>query len=294
VRYVALVRPPTLRRIETIIESVGTVIPADDVVGLLSVMRSTADICAVIDPSLITPDDAAAIVRQFGIVPQSIIAYAPVMREAFEASIVLAQGTPTQFVFQGMVNEAAALRQALLLAPDAGLGQALTTALSPYLGVLPQQLRLTLTAMLQAGVGARTATALAAQSAIARRSMDRALEAAGLESTRFLIAAAQVVRVYRAVACSRIPFRRLAAMAGYASQRTLDHHFQTFLGCASGTVRKQPLPVADATRRIVTRLTTRPVSALNNGNGAERHLEQRRRMDDIEVPVSGHNTFAAR
>lgn len=259
-RYVALVGAPTLRRIEAIVGSAGTVLPAHNVTGLLAAMQSTGGICAVIDPSLLTPDGAAAIVRQFAATPQTIVVYAPTIREAFESSIVLAQGTTAQFIFQGMPNEAGALRQALLLAPDAHLGRALTASLAPNLDALPPQLRATVVTMLQTGVGPHSAEVLAAQGGIARRSMDRAFEAAGLESSRFLIAASQVVRVYRAVAYSRIPFKRLAAMAGYVAQRTLDHHFQTFFGCSSAAVRKQPLPLHDVVRSMVTRLTTRPAN----------------------------------
>lgn len=256
-RYVALVGPPALRRIEAIVGSAGTVVPVQDVSGLLASMRSAAGICVVVDPSFLTPSDAAMVVSQFASVPQSIVAYAPTVREAFESSVVLAQGTAAQFVFQGMPNETPALRQALLLAPDIDLGRAVTEALAPNLEALPHQLRVIVTAMLQTGVGPHTADALAAQGGIARRSMDRAFENAGLESSRFLIAAAQVVRVYRAVAGSRLPFRRLAAMAGYAAQRTLDHHFDTFLGCSSRAVRQKPLSVDEVANRIMTRLTAR-------------------------------------
>jgi len=264
VRYVALVRPPALRRIEAIVNTAGTVLPAHTVGELLGTMQSAAGMCAIVDPSLMTPADAAAVVAHFVRTPQAIVAYAPTVREAFESSIVLAQGTTAQFVFQGMPDEAAALRQALLLPPDAQLGRTLATSLAPSLDALPHQLRVTVGTMLQTGIGPRSADALAAQGGIARRSMDRSFEIAGLESSRFFIAAAQIVRVYRAVAFSRLPFRRLAAMAGYAAQRTLDHHFETFLGCSSGAIRKQPLPVDDVAHRLATRLTLREASAALN------------------------------
>jgi hypothetical protein len=220
-------------------------------------MRNQASLCVVIDPSLITPVDAAAIVRQFASAPQAIVVYAPAVREAFESSIILAQGTTAQFVFQGMPNETPALNQALLLAPDAHLGHLLTAALAPHLDALPQQLRVTVTTMLYSGTGPQTAEALAIQGGVARRSMDRAFEIAGLESSRFLIAAARIVRVYRAVASSRLPFRRVAAMAGYATQRALDHHFRTFLGGSTDAIRRRPLTLEEVTERLVSRLTTR-------------------------------------
>ena len=256
-QYVVLVGPSMQRRIEGVVGSAGSVVPARDLEGLLAAMRNQDSLCVVIDPSLITPADAAAIVRQFASAPQTIVAYAPAVREAFESSIILAQGTTAQFVFQGMPNETPALNQALLLAPDAHLGHMLTTALAPHLDALPQQLRVTVGTMLYSGVGPQTADALAIQGGIARRSMDRAFEIAGLESSRFLIAAARVVRVYRAVASSRLPFRRVATMAGYATQRALDHHFNTLLGCSTDAIRRRPLTLDEVTECLVSRLTTR-------------------------------------
>lgn len=256
-QYVVLVGPSTQRRIEIIVGSAGSVVPAGDLASLLAAMRNPASLCVVIDPSLISPADATAIVRQFASAPQTIVAYAPTVRAAFESSIILAQGTTAQFVFQGMPNETPALNQALLLAPDAHLGHLVTDALAAHLDALPQQLRVTVRTMLRSGVGPQTADALAIQGGIARRSMDRAFELAGLESSRFLIAAGRIVRVYRAVASSRLPFRRVAAMAGYATQRALDHHFRTFLDAATDAIRRRPLALDDVAARLVSRLTTR-------------------------------------
>lgn len=254
-QYVVLVGPTMQRRIEGVVGSAGSITPVRDLPGLLAAMRNQASLCVVIDPSLITPADATAIVTQFASAPQAIVAYAPAVREAFESSILLAQGTTAQFVFQGMPNETPALSQALLLAPDAHLGHLLTASLAPQLDALPQQLRVTIRTMLHTGVGPLNADALALQGGIARRSMDRALETAGFESSRFLIAAARIVRVYRAVAQSRIPFRRVAGMAGFATQRALDHHFRTFLDRSTDAIRREPLTLDEVTRRLVARLT---------------------------------------
>lgn len=255
-QYVVLAGRAMQRRIEGVVGSAGSVVPARDLAEFLAGMRNPATVCAVVDPSLITPADAAAIVRQFASAPQAIVAYAPAVREAFESSIILAQGTTAQFVFQGMPSETPALNRALLLAPDANLGRMLTTALAPQMAALPPQLRVTVATMLHTGVGPLTADALAAQGGIARRSMDRAFELAGLESSRFLIAASRIVRVHRAVVSSRIPFRRVAAMAGYSTQRSLDHHFRTFLGNSTDAIRREPLSLEETARRILARLRT--------------------------------------
>lgn len=285
VQYVALVGPPALKRVESVVGATGTVVAARNVTELLTAMRSPIGMCAVIDPSLLTPADAAAVVQQFARAPQTIVAFAPNVREAFESSIVLAQGTAAHFVFQGMPNEAPALTQALLLAPDAHLGYAVVEALEPRLAGLPAQLRATVIAMLRTGVGPHTADALALQGGIARRSMDRAFELAGLESSRFIIAAARVVRVYRAVARSRIPFRRVAAMAGYATQRALDHHFRAFLGQTTDAIRKQPLSLEEVTCSIAARLTARS-DASPDSNETHRGLRATHSLGDAEVTTA--------
>lgn len=290
-QYVVLVGPTMQRRIEGVVGSAGSITPVRDLPGLLAAMRNQASLCVVIDPSLITPADATAIVTQFASAPQAIVAYAPAVREAFESSILLAQGTTAQFVFQGMPNETPALSQALLLAPDAHLGHLLTASLAPQLDALPQQLRVTIRTMLHTGVGPLNADALALQGGIARRSMDRALETAGFESSRFLIAAARIVRVYRAVAQSRIPFRRVAGMAGFATQRALDHHFRTFLDRSTDAIRREPLTLDEVTRRLVARLTRQEPSP--KSRTARRARTSKALVADVAGRATSH-TFTGR
>lgn len=253
--YVALVSATTLQRVQVTVGPHGSVTGVSTVDALLRAMRSPHDCCIVVDPTMLGHAGADALVAAFRDVPRSIVVYAPIAREALEPSVALAQQTAAQFVFQGAPNERSALGHALLLAPDAALGVALTTALEPMLLQLPHQLRLTLASMLRTGTGPATGEALAAHAGIARRSMDRALAAARLESSKFLIAAARLVRVYRAIVASRLPFRQIAAMAGYASQRTLDHHCTTFFGHSSAWLRRHPPSVADAVRNLTERVT---------------------------------------
>lgn len=253
--YVALVSATALQRVQVIVGPHGSVSGVSTVDALLRAMRSADDGCIVVDPTMLDRAGTEAIVAAFRDMPRSIVVYAPIAREALEPSVTLAQQTAAQFVFHGAPNERSALGHALLLAPDAALGVALTAALDPLLVQLPHQLRLTLASMLRTGTGPATGEALAAHAGVARRSMDRALAAAGLESSRFLIAAARLVRVYRAIVASRLPFRQIAAMAGYASQRTLDHHCTTFFGHSSARLRRHPPSVAVAVQKLTEHLT---------------------------------------
>lgn len=261
VRYVALTTRQNLQRIQAIVGRLGQVVQVTSASDLLEAMRNPVESCVVVEPALLTPAAASALVQQAMSGSLPVVVYAWMVRESFEASIIIAQGIPAEFVFQGVPDELSALRRALLLAPDAGLGRAVNRALEARLAALPPQLRLTVENLLGGGNGPQTAEELAAQGGIAHRSMDRAFALAGLESSRFVISAAHVIRAYRAVAWSRIPFRAIAAMAGYASQRTLDHHFIAFLGRSSTALRKQPLSMDEVVTRVVQRLTLRASSA---------------------------------
>lgn len=275
-QYLVLATRQNAQRIQAIVGRLGQVVHVASGSDLLHEMRSSFECCVVVEPVLLTAAAAAALVQQATRGSVSVVVYASMVRESFEASIIIAQGAPAEFVFRGLPDELSALRKALLLAPDAGLGRAVIRALESRLAALPPQLHLTVKNLLRGGNGPQTAEELAAQGGIAHRSMDRAFALAGLESSRFVISAAHVVRAYRAIAWSRMPFRAVAAMAGYASQRTLDHHFITFFGQSSTALRKQPLSTDEVARFVVQRLTLRGVP-----------VESQRGVGTRAAPVSG-------
>ena len=108
--------------------------------------------------------------------------------------------------------------------------------------------------MLRSGSGSLSAVGLASRSGVPRRTMDRSVVSAGFKSTRVLIAAAKIVRSYRAITTTRTSFKRIGAALGYASQRTLDQQCLLLLGQSSATLRRTPLPIPEAVDILVSRI----------------------------------------
>lgn len=253
-RYVALIRSAAVRRVRTAIGNAGELSSVPDVCALLDIVRAGCELCIIVDPTLLTCGGAKALAAEIETAPQPVVVYAPALAEALEPSVVLAQRIAAHFVFQDAHDEKSALARALLLMPDESLGGAIIASLEPELGRLPQRLYRTVADMLRTGIGPPTRSALSVRSGISSRSMDRALAFAGIRSSRFLIAAARLVYVYRAIVGSNVPFRVIAGMAGHASQRTLDHHCRVFLGRPSAWLRRNPPAVADAASRMTAGL----------------------------------------
>ncbi len=228
-----------------------------DARDLLARLTTPRDACLVVDPALITPDDVANIASNIAEFPRAIIAYSSVTTAALESAVVLAQSTAARFVFRGTPNERSALERALLFAPDSELGPTLLAILNGSMSRLPTGLRERVATLFRNGDGPASPDALAAASKLSRRSLDRHLAEAGLVTARRLIDAARVTSAYRAITTSRTPLVRVATMLGYKAQRTLDSQLNIILHTTSGKLRVDPLPYAEAARRLARCLTVR-------------------------------------
>jgi AraC-like DNA-binding protein len=238
----------------------GTVDVLLDVRELMLELAAPHDECLVIDPAIISVEHAEAIVVSLIKFPRALVAFASVSLAALESSVILAQRTAASFVFRGTPNERSALERALLLAPDSALGLALLALIETRLMRLPSGLRERLSLMLRNGDGPNSPDALAAASALGRRSLDRYLEEAGFGSARRVIEAARVTAAYRALTTSRTPLVHVASVLGYKSQRTLDSQLSLLLGTTCAKLRSDPISCAEAAERLAQRLTTREPS----------------------------------
>jgi AraC-like DNA-binding protein len=228
-----------------------------DVRELLVELASPRDECLILDPALFTPAVAETIAANLTEFPRAVVAFSSVTTSALESSVILAQRTAARFVFRGTPNERSALERALVLTPDSTLGTALLAALDSNIKRLPSVLRDRLVSLVRAGDGPYSPDALAAATALARRSLDRYLTDAGLASAHKIIVAARVTSAYRAITTSRTPLGHIAAMLGYKSQRTMDAQLMALLDTTSSRLRAGPLPVTEAVNRLTQRLILR-------------------------------------
>jgi hypothetical protein len=219
-----------------------------------ALMRSQIDTCVIVDPVLLSAEEARSLATSATSLLRPIVVYTTLTPEAIPSAVILASQTKAQFVFQGTPDERSALVHALLTIPAPEFGSALITAISPQLWRLPPRLRSVATAMLRTGLYPPDSVGLALTSGLPRRTMDRAVINAGFRSTRLLIAAAKLIRTYRAITDSNSSLRRIAIATGYASQRTLDQQCSKLLGTNCATLRRIPLSIPSAVDILVSRL----------------------------------------
>lgn len=255
-RYVTLLGPVAVQRVHLALQGFSAPVPLRNAAGLISELRNSSELCVVLDPALLTLTDAQEIVGLIVRFPLSVVVYTSVTKEAMELAVLFARRTSAEFIFAGSTDERAGLARALLLTPDVKLAEGLVNALQDHIAVLPVQLRDEVTGMLKTGGGPPTPDALARQSALPRRTMDRWLARAGFTSGRLLVASARVMGAYSAITSSKIPFRRIAAMIGYPTQRALDTKLRALFDRSSASLRAYPPDRAKAIILVAEHLTT--------------------------------------
>ena len=256
-RYAVLLSPQAIARVHTALAGHGSVDVLLDARELLAELASARDECLVVDPAMITPAAAEIVAARLAESQRPFVAFSSVTGGALESSVILARRTAARFVFRGTPNERSALERALLVTPDSALGVSVVAILAENLQKLPQGVRGRVESMFRNGDGPASPRALAAATALARRSLDRCLAEAGFVSARRVIEAARVTAAYRSLTTSRTPLSHVALMLGYKSQRTLDSQLSLFLETTCGKLRASPIPCDEAARRLAVRLTQR-------------------------------------
>lgn len=300
-QFLTFVSLSALRRVVAAATPLGEVVAVASLAELEARMRSQAESCVIVDPALLSVADADAFAKVAVELPKAVIAYTSLTPSAMQSVVILALRTGPQFVYQGTPDERSALVRALLAVPGPEFGGALIIALSPRLAYLTPPLREVVVAMLRTGSGSLHAVGLASRSGVPRRTMDRSVVSAGFKSTRVLIAAAKIVRSYRAITTTRTSFKRIGAALGYASQRTLDQQCQLVLGQSSATLRRTPLPIHEAVAILVSRIVRSAecpptVGRCQPDTMKPRHRQERNATEQApcHVPVERSNQAIAK
>ncbi len=252
--FLTFVSKTALPRVTATATPFGTVIPVSNLAELERQMRLHTETCVIVDPAHLSVAEAEAFSKTAAALFQPVVAFTSLTLGATQSAVVLALETHALFVYQGTPDERSALARALLATPEPEFGGALLTALSPRLRRLTPPLREVVVAMLRMGSGPLNSAGLASRSGIPRRTMDRCIVSAGFKSARLLIAAAKIVRSYRAITTTRTSFKRIAAALGYASQRTLDQQCILLLGASMVSLRQAPLSIPEAVDILVSRI----------------------------------------
>jgi len=255
VRYVTLLGPPSIAMVKSTLGGVGTTCAVRTLSELIRKLKEPQESCVILDPALLSSVAAEEVAKNTAQLPCHLVLYASITPRSLEASVILARKTNAQFVFSGAPDEKQALARALL-PPDVETGVHLLAALHSQVELLPQPLRNTVSTLLTTGTGPLTPNALARQSTLSRRTMDRQLAQAGFASSRLLIASAHIFRVLPAITCSTVPFRRVAIMLGYSTQRSLNRQLYALFNCTSSQLRSAPILPSVAASLAAQKLTS--------------------------------------
>lgn len=300
-RYIVFLAPQAMGCVYSALEGYGAVDSMPDVQRLIAALALPHDDCVVLDPALLTADNAQAIVANLAQFPRPVVAFSSVSTAALDSIVILAQRTPARFLFRGIANERSALARALLLPPDAELCAALLSRIDAHMELLPPAIRERVLSMFRVGDGPHSPDALSAAVSLTRRSVDRHLADAGFVSARRLVEAAHLTSAYRAITRSHIPFHAIASLLGYKTPRTMDAQFTLLLDTTSGKLRARPLHVAEAADVLALRLTERkphqksgashaaaedvkPSLTLINGRSRPRHVRLRTSGEPVSKP----------
>jgi len=250
----ALLDTPALERVRAELGSSTSVAIVQSPAELIRQLLSFDAEAVVVDPSLMSVRDAEAIASYSTLRPRTLVAYTSLTSDAVQSSVILARCSSTRFVFRGTMDERVVLARALMVSPQSQLGVALVFRLGSHIDTLPRDIRECVLNMLHTGQCSFTSEALAMESGVGRRSLDRWLTRAGFASSRLLIATGRVAAGYHAITHSRVPLKRVAAMLGYATQRTMDSQVCSLLGKSSSRLRLDPIPISVAAELLTCRL----------------------------------------
>jgi len=256
-RYIVLLPAESLGAASAIIagyDGIIAFVPDGD--RLLSAIASDDDACLVIDPALIAPATAEAVVTAIAEFPRPVVALSTITPGALDSALILAQRTQTRFIFRGVPADRSVLERALLLAPDAKLSRAVLSGIDAQMARLSPVIRDKVRDVLLTGEGAQSLDALAAMTGLTRRALEERLTDAGFASRAGLLDAAKIVASYRAVTRSRVALERIAQMLGI-TVRAMDAQFVVMLGVSCTRLRAEPMGVEEVASRIVRRLTER-------------------------------------
>lgn len=279
-QFLTFVSKTALRRITATATPFGSVVAVANLAALKTCMRSHAESCIIVDPALLSVVEADEVAKVAAELLRPVVAYTSLTQSAMQSAVVLALQAHAQFVYQGTPDERGALTRVLVAIPGPELGGALVAALSPRLDHLTPPLREVVLSILRTGSGPLSSAGLALRSGVPRRTMDRSIVSAGFKSTRLLIAAAKIVRSYRAITTTSTSFKRIAAALGYASQRTLDRQCRLLLGTSIANLRQTPIPVPETVDVLASRIVRRsdcrvPVERYEPDNPQSRKLRER-------------------
>lgn len=280
---VAYLSDPLLYSLRAATRGTATVYAAADTRALDALLTLHPAAAAVIDPQAPGLRDATALLPVFDRhAAVQVIAYTTLSPSGMRGYGLLASHGVRHLVLRGVDDAPDRMRELIAAVPGDTLSELLLTMIEPLLDRLSAPIARSIRELFRAPHAMRDVRDLARAAGIGRRTLDRALERAGVAAGGMLVRAARVVRVYHYLQGSRVHLKSIASKLGYLTPRGLTSEVCLMTGFLPSSLARE-LDAEDFLARIAGRLWR-----LRPGEGAERTSSERvsARRSAREHPVA--------
>ena len=231
---------------------------------LIAHAQSPANVALIVDPALLEPHELTVLLGSLSATPKAAIAYASLSPRGVEGALDFARHSTALVAFQNLEEDVTALARTLIGVADPAFTNGVLDGLQPRLRLLPPTIAAAAISLFLHEPVPGTPNTLARRARVARRSVDRWLDRAGIVSTRLLVLAPTMLRAITLLQQTTLSMRRVAHLAGYSVLRRMNDHAAEFTDMTPSELRT----MSDPTRVvpiILERLVRAPGDA---GDGA--------------------------
>lgn len=157
-------------------------------------------------------------------------------------AVALGGSTSSSLLVLNFNDDMDSLSSVLTALPDPSPIAAFLEMLRPVIARLPVSMWHTIEALVARSNASNSPNEIAAQSCLTRRSVDRALQRAGVRSAAQLVNTARIVRAFGPLRNPTLPISRIAAILGVASQRALNDQCIAVTGSDIAALRRMSGP----------------------------------------------------
>lgn len=213
-------------------------------------------VALVLDPALIADNDVEDLLGRIRRDRLPTTLYVPMTGASVTRGFALYQAASMEIVFENPDRSVGQLAATALASNHCSYATMLLEALQPALAQLPAALSRAI-AQLFSEPATGSLEALARRAALSRRSLDRWLDRAGIESPRLLLAAPRFIRALTLARETELSTRRIAYLCGYSSARRLRTHTRDLTGMTWAELEGSPEP-----QLIISAIVTRLLPSL--------------------------------
>lgn len=230
-----------------------------------AILRLEAVDVAVFDPAVggvVEPGPIVEVTRRFRSLP--VVMYTTLTPGSLKGILALAREGLTELVLHRFDDDPGRFRELLERLASNGLAEALVDRLRPRLAMLPLPLADAVAECLRHPSLYGVAEDLARRGAASRRTLYRALDAAGLGSPSHIVKGARLLRAYAYLRDAGYSLEDVSRKCGFGSRQLFARQVRLFSGLQPRELRRRVTPEEFVTM-LATFLTEGPAAGPKEG-----------------------------